>query len=105
MSLHLQWGRYFYDLFSQILRHIGTALAGWGGLNVAHAGGADVPALNFKALGIFLVAAAVIPALSSFWQKTPLPEVEETTVTIKTTKTTTPPNETNSEPPVPPAAP
>jgi len=87
--MKLRWDKYWYDLWSSIFKHVGTALAGWGGLNIAHSSGADVPALDWKALGIFMLAAGVIPAVAAFWQKQPLPEVEETIITQTTTVATT----------------
>lgn len=100
--MKLKWDKYFYDLGSSVLKHIGTALAGWGGLNIAHASGAEVPALDWKALGIFIIAAGIIPAVSAFWQKNPLPDIEETTVTI--TKTVSKQTNEDSTTPPPPAA-
>jgi hypothetical protein len=87
--MKLNWDKYWYDFGTSIFRHVGTALAGWGGLNVAHASGADVPALDWKALFIFIMAAGVIPAVAAFWQKQPLPDVEETTITTTITKSKT----------------
>lgn len=102
--MRLRWGKYFYDLFSQMLRHVGTALAGWGGVNVANATGVNVQPLDWKHLGIFIVAAGIIPAIAAFWQKTPLPEFEEVIVTTETTVTHVKPQEPASEnPPEPPA--
>jgi hypothetical protein len=101
--MKLNWERYFYDMFSSVFRHMGTALAGWSGLNIANAAGADVPQLDIKALGVFLISAGIIPAVASFWTKTPLPEIEkeETTVTVTKTTTKTPPDEkpTSIDPP------
>lgn len=94
--MKLNWEKYWYEFGGSILKHVGTALAGWGGVNVAASQGVDVPTLNWKALGIFIMAAGVIPAVSSFWQKTPLPDIEETTVTVTTTKTKTPNEETTA---------
>jgi hypothetical protein len=91
--MKLKWDRYFYDFFSSIFKHMGTALAGWSGLNVANAAGVGVPALDFKALLIFLLSAGIIPAVASFWSKTPLPEIEETSITVTKTTTKTPPDE------------
>lgn len=101
--MKLRWGKYFYDLFSQMLRHVGTALAGWGGVNVASATGINVEALNWKHLAIFIMAAGIIPAIAAFLQKTPLPDIEEVIVTTETKVTTVkpqpPPDET--KPPAP----
>ncbi len=96
--MKLKWDRYFYDLFSSIFKHMGTALAGWSGVNVANAAGVNVPQLNIEALLIFLLSAGIIPAVASFWQKTPLPEIEETTVTVTKTVVKTPPDENKITP-------
>src|SRR5690349_14376666 len=97
--MKLKWDRYFYDFFSSIFKHMGTALAGWSGLNIANAAGANVPQLDIKALGIFLLSAGIIPAVASFWSKSPLPEIEETTVTVTKTTIKTPPDEKPIDPP------
>ncbi len=89
--MKLKWERYFYDLWSAVLKNVGLVIAGSGGVNMAHASGMDVPMLNLQAFGIFILAAGVIPALGLFWQKTPLPEIEtETVTTTKVTERTTP---------------
>jgi hypothetical protein len=86
--MKLNWGRYWYDFFSSVLKHVGTALAGWGGINIASASGVNVPALDAKALGIFILSAGIIPAVAAFWTKTPLPEIETEETTVTVTKTT-----------------
>lgn len=105
--MKLRWGKYWYDFFSSVLKHVGTALAGWGGVNVASATGMNVEALNWKHLLIFIVAAGVIPAVAAFLQKTPLPDFEEVIVTTETKVTTVkppaPPDENPPNPPEPPA--
>jgi hypothetical protein len=103
--MKLRWSKYFYDLFSGMLRHIGTALAGWGGVNVANATGVDIQPLNWKHLVTFLIAAGIIPAIAAFLQKTPLPDVEEVIVTTETKITTVKPTPPPDAPPNPTADP
>jgi hypothetical protein len=91
--MKLNWERYWYDFFSSVLKHVGTALAGWGGINIASAAGANVPALDAKALGIFILSAGIIPAVAAFWAKTPLPDIEKEETTVTVTKTSTKPPE------------
>lgn len=91
--MKLNWQGYWYGLVGSVLKHVGTALVGWSGINVAHATGLSVPALDFKALGILVFAAGVVPGLASFLQKQPLPDVEETVIETKTTITKTKPAE------------
>lgn len=100
--MKLKWDSYFYGLFSSVMRHMGTALAGWSGLNIANASGANVPQLDIKALGIFLLSAGIIPAVATFWSKTPLPDIEETTITVTKTTTKSPTDETKPIDPAPP---
>lgn len=86
--MRLKWADYWYNFSASILKHIGTALAGWGGVNIASTQGIDVPKLDWRSLGIFIVAAGIVPALASFWSRTPLPEREETKKTVTTTEVT-----------------
>lgn len=102
--MKLRWGKYFYDMFSGVLRHIGTALIGWIGVNSVSAAGVDVRPLNLDHLGWFILSAAVIPSIAAFWQKTPLPEFDQQVIVTTETKVTKvnppPPDETNpSDPP------
>lgn len=97
--MKLKWEKYWYDLGTSVIKHVGTALAGWGGINIANASGVAVPTLDWKALGIFILAAGIIPAIASFWQRQPLPDIEETTITVTTTKSPEPQNETKPTPP------
>lgn len=101
--MRLRWGKYWYDFFSSVLKHVGTALAGWGGVNVASATGMNVEALNVKHLVIFIMAAGVIPAVAAFLQKTPLPDFDEQVIVTTETKVTTvkPPTD-ETKPPDPP---
>lgn len=95
--MKLRWQKYFYELWSAILRSIGVQGLSWSGINGLSAAGMDVPALNLKALGWMFLIGAILPAIFKYWEKTPLPEIEleETTVTERhgdnsvTTKTTT----------------
>jgi hypothetical protein len=102
--MRLRWGKYFYEMVSGILRHVGTALIGWTGVNAVSAAGVDVRPLNLDHLGWFVLSAAVIPSIAAFWQKTPLPDFDQqvivTTETTVTKVNPPPTNETN--PPVPP---
>lgn len=103
--MRLRWGKYFYDLFSGVLRHVGTALIGWTGVNAVSAAGVDVRPLNLDHLGWFILSAAIIPSIAAFWQKTPLPEIDQQViVTTETTvtKVKTPNDENPPTPPQPP---
>jgi hypothetical protein len=95
--MRLRWDKYFYDLFSGVLRHVGTALIGWTGVNAVNAAGVDVQPLNLEHLGWFVLSAAIIPSIAAFWQKTPLPEIDavivKTETTVTAVKPVTPPNE------------
>jgi hypothetical protein len=95
--MRLRWGKYFYEMVSGVLRHVGTALIGWTGVNAISASGADVQALNLEHLGYFVLFAAVIPAVAAFWQKTPLPEIDSQVIVTTETKVTTvkPPTDEN----------
>lgn len=85
--MKLNWEKYFYGLWSAALQNVGTVGAVWLTMNGLNSAGADVPKMNLKALGWSLLVAGVLPAIFKFWQKQPLPDIEETTVTITTTKT------------------
>lgn len=66
-----------------------TGVGSWVGLITASAVGLAVPTLNFKALGIVMVMGA-LTNLSSYFQKSPLPDsVETTQVTVTQTKEST----------------
>lgn len=106
--MKLRWGKYFYDMFSGVLRHVGTALIGWTGVNAVSAAGVDVRPLNLDHLGWFILSAAIIPSIAAFWQKTPLPEIDQQVIVTTETKVTTvkppaPPDENPPNPPEPPA--
>lgn len=104
--MKLKWEKYWYDFFSSVLKHVGTAWGAWTGTNAISAAGIlNVPALNLTHLAIFTVTAGVIPAISSFWSRTPLPEIVEETIISRTTTKSQPdqsPNETTPPHPSPP---
>lgn len=62
----------------------GAASSGsaWLSLSTAHTLGADVPILNFKALGLVMLGSAIINLLT-YLAKSPIPmSMESTTVTV-----------------------
>lgn len=97
--MRLRWDKYFYDMFSGVLRHVGTALIGWGGVNAISASGVNVQPLNWEHLGYFVLFSAIIPSIAAFWQKTPLPEFDEQVIVTTETKVTTvkPPDESKPD--------
>ena len=54
--------------------------------------GVDVPRMNWESLGWLILVAGVFAAVFSFWSKTPLPDIETSTVTLTTTKPSHPNN-------------
>lgn len=100
--MKLKWGKYFYDMFSGILRHAGTVIMGWSGVNAMSGAGIDVPPLSLEHLGYFLIFSVVIPSVGPFWQKTPLPEIDQqviVTTETKVTKVNPPPPTDENNPP------
>lgn len=70
-----------------------TAGSSWAAINLAASAGAIVPTLNFKALGIIMLAGAVTNFLA-FLKQSPIPttieRTERTTITKEVTATPTP---------------
>lgn len=51
-----------------------TALTAWGGMATAKAAGADVPELNWKAIGIIFLSSGIFNA-AAYLKKSPLPGI------------------------------
>lgn len=70
------WRGWLHGLLAAIIG--GTASAGLSylTLNGAHAAGADVPILNFKALGLILVSSGLVSAFA-YLKQSPLPEEDD----------------------------
>ncbi len=79
-------------LLSAFITGGASAVLGGTGWAAAHGLGMDVPAVNWKVMGIIFVSAGV-PGAAAFLMRSPLPEVvtvSETTITEKVVTTTTP---------------
>lgn len=83
-----QWGN---GLVAAVVGGAATAGSSWMGLVMAKGVGLDVPALNWKALGIILITGAATNFFA-YLKQSPIPTtVEQTRVTV--TKETTKPTE------------
>ena len=76
MSTKLKSRAWFYGLVSGVIGGSATSGASWLAVNAARVAGADMPALDLKALGIILATAGVTNALA-YLAKSPLPAIEE----------------------------
>lgn len=68
-------------LFAGMIGGGATSGVSWLGMLGAHAAGADVPALNLKALGVIFLSGALTNALA-YLKQSPLPPADETPQTI-----------------------
>lgn len=82
--------KWTYGLLGGIIGGAATAGTSWLAMSAAHAAGADVPMLNWKALGVILLSGALTSSLA-YLKQSPLPPLEEEKeeVTVTTTKTKT----------------
>ncbi len=76
MHLQMNWQKWRYSLAVAVIAGTSQSVVTWLGLAGAAAVGLDVPALNFKALGICLVSACLFN-LFTFLKQSPLPVAEE----------------------------
>lgn len=68
--------KWFSQLLAATIKGAAHAGAAWLTLAAAHGAGMDVPALNWKALGVILLTSGLL-SLFTFLDKKPLPDVEE----------------------------
>lgn len=66
---------WFHGLVGGVIGGAATSGAAWLGMAAAKASGADVPELNFKALGIILASGAISSALL-YLKQSPIPPLE-----------------------------
>ena len=59
---------WFYGMFNAALIGGATAASSWAGLNMAHSAGMDVPALNFKGMGVVFLSGAGMKLLA-YWSQ------------------------------------
>lgn len=62
------------SLFAAFISGGATALTAWGGMTMAQVAGADVPNLNWKAIGIIFLSAGIFNA-AAYLKKSPLPGI------------------------------
>jgi hypothetical protein len=75
MNSYEKWGRDFTD---SLMRHLSAALTIWAATEIKY------QEINFRDLGLFLVAGAVVPTLREVFAKG-LPPMETVSVTTATT--------------------
>jgi hypothetical protein len=81
------WDTWLHGLFGGAIGGAASAGSAWLGMAAAKAGGADVPTLNLKALGIILGTSALTSAFL-YLKQSPLPEISTVTQTTVTQATT-----------------
>ncbi len=86
MAAELTWSQWLWGLLNAIIG--GAATSGWTWLMMAglKQAGVDVPALNFKALGVIMLSGGVT-SLLFYLKQSPIPAL--TTTSEKTTTITT----------------
>lgn len=74
----LAWEHWLYGIVWATIGGAATSASAWMAMGAAHASGVDVPALNFKALGVIMLSGA----LTNFFavlKQTPLPKDDDET--------------------------
>jgi hypothetical protein len=94
--MKLDWEIWFYGLGNCVVGGIGTSGSAYMGMTAAKALGANVPTLNWEALGIICLSGA-LTNLFFYLKQSPLPKMEVTTI-IKTTETTSEKTVTSAAP-------
>lgn len=74
--LKMSWDKWLHSLAVAVIAGTSQSVVAWLGMAGAIAVGVEVPALNFKALGIIMASASLFN-LFTFLKQSPLPPVEE----------------------------
>ena len=69
--MNLNWSKWGLEFWASIMRHVGTA--GMAALAVSYQNGK----LDWKSLGMGILAGGVIPTIFTFLQTTPVPDEEK----------------------------
>jgi hypothetical protein len=91
---------WLHGLFGGIIGGAASAGSAWMGMACAKSAGVDVPALNFKALGIILLSSGLMSAFA-YLKQSPLPEVSSVTVTKETVSVEQSVTKSDKQPPSP----